>query len=62
MNMTEAAFLFFAGALLAFWITFNATKDGTDNWWRDEVARRGFAAYYLDQSNNRQWNWKEESK
>lgn len=30
-----------------------------DNWWRDELARRGVAHYYLDENNWRQWNWKE---
>lgn len=33
-----------------------------DTWWRDELARRGVAHYYLDAENRRQWNWIEPQK
>lgn len=48
-------FLFGCGALAGYAMT----KSSTDNWWRDELARRGHAHYYLDGNNQRQWNWKE---
>lgn len=32
----------------------------TDDWWRDELVRRGYAHYYLDANNQRQWNWKDQ--
>jgi hypothetical protein len=35
-------------------------KEKTDNWWRDEMVRRGHATYYLDGNNDRQWNWNKE--
>lgn len=35
---------------------------GIDDWWRDELARRGVAHYYLDAKNKRQWNWIEPQK
>lgn len=35
-------------------------RQATDNWWQDELARRGHAHYYLDANNERQWNWKDE--
>lgn len=35
-------------------------QDSVNGWWRDELARRGHAHYYLDQNNERQWNWKEQ--
>lgn len=43
----------------AAWIVFGIRSTCQDIWWRDELARRGVAHYYLDENNQRQWNWKE---
>lgn len=51
--------IFFA---LTIGVPCGATKVIVDDWWRDELNRRGHAYYYLDENNQRQWNWKDQPK
>lgn len=52
---------FIAVSVICFfcWVASSVAHRNVDNWWRDELVRRGHADYYLDGANNRQWNWKE---
>lgn len=64
-DKSDAAFiLLFIGGFLALglWAGARLNQSTTDDWWRDELARRGVAHYYLDAENRRQWNWIEPQK
>jgi len=50
---------FIVGAALATLIAL-LIIEGKDSWWRDELVRRGYAHYYIDDNFQRQWNWKEQ--
>jgi hypothetical protein len=49
----------FVGAL---WAGSWMGKGTTDAAWRDLLAKRGVAEFYLDANNSRQWRWKDEPK
>jgi len=51
-----------AVAAMAIVATKSITHACVDNYWRDAAVKHGAAHYYLDQNNQRQWNWKEQQQ
>jgi len=39
-------------------ITGKIVPDGTNTKWKNEADKKGYAEYYLDKDNNKQWRWK----
>lgn len=43
---------------LLFFVILGFLRSGLDDSWRHQIADHGCAEFYLDQNNERQWNWK----